>query len=69
MSRPDPNEGHAERCACLHPGDRECNCHKAYGYETAEEMGEDDERRAHSGPAAFGAVLLAMATCVLWSIR
>ena len=34
----DCNEGHAESCACLRPGDRECDCHKSYGFETAEDM-------------------------------
>ena len=34
----DVNDGHAESCACLHPGDRECNCHKAYGFATAYDM-------------------------------
>lgn len=44
----DLNEGHAERCHALHPGDRECNCHIAYGYATAEEMDEAD-RAASQG--------------------
>jgi hypothetical protein len=38
----DHNEGHAESCVCLRPGDRECNCHIAYGFATAEEMEEAD---------------------------
>lgn len=36
----DPNDGHAESCHCLQPGDRECNCHKSYGFVTAEDMDE-----------------------------
>src|SRR3546814_16357200 len=34
----DAKGGHSDACACLHPGDRECNCHMAYGFATAEDM-------------------------------
>lgn len=34
--------GHDERCAAVRPGDNGCNCHKAYGYDTAREMEEDE---------------------------
>ncbi|MUV13529.1 hypothetical protein [Noviluteimonas gilva] len=33
---------HAESCACLRPGDAECNCHLAYGFASTEAMDERD---------------------------
>lgn len=37
-----PLEGHAEDCHAVLPGDRGCNCHLAYGFDTAEDMEEAD---------------------------
>lgn len=53
----DPNFGHSDGCACIQPGDRECNCHLAYGFPTAEAMGEadTDERRTLAASKADSA--------------
>lgn len=34
----DPLEGHSSWCHAVQPGDRECNCHKIHGFETAEAL-------------------------------
>lgn len=52
----DHNEGHAENCACLYPGDRECNCHKARGFPTAEAMEVADRLESATTPAEVGEV-------------
>ena len=39
----DPLEGHAQNCNAVKPGDRECSCHQAYGFPTAEAMDESDD--------------------------
>lgn len=38
----DIYEGHSPHCHAVQPGDRECNCHLAYGFATAEAMEEQD---------------------------
>ena len=42
--------GHAESCHALSPGDRECNCHKIQGFNSAEEM----EEAGHICPSCKG---------------
>lgn len=40
----DIYEGHSPNCHAVHPGDRECNCHKAYGFDSQEDMDEAKRR-------------------------
>lgn len=42
----DALEGHADNCNAVKPGDRECNCHKAYGFATADAAQDADEAAA-----------------------
>lgn len=44
----DHNEVHGDACAVLRPGDRECNCHLAYGFATADDMDESDSQQRAS---------------------
>jgi hypothetical protein len=44
IRRPDIYEGHSPNCHAVHPGDRECNCHLAYGFSTAQEMDEAKDK-------------------------
>jgi len=38
----DIYEGHSPQCHAVHPSDRQCNCHLAFGFATAEAMDEHD---------------------------
>lgn len=41
----DIYEGHSPSCHAVHPGDRQCNCHIAYGFATAEERDEQEKEK------------------------
>ena len=46
----DIYEGHSPDCHAVKPGDRECNCHRAYGFESSEAMQEFDEEKREATP-------------------